>query len=54
MDKRTTEEKDDNMSESDSGNKQQLKGVEIPNRQTLTGDGEDRGAKRVNTEINQV
>jgi hypothetical protein len=50
-DKRTTEEKDDNMSESDSGNKQELKGVRIPNPKTLTGHGEDRGAKRVNTWI---
>jgi hypothetical protein len=53
-DKRTTEKKDDNMSESDSGNKQELKGVRIPNPKTLTGDGEDRGAKRVNTWINRV
>jgi hypothetical protein len=42
------------MSESDSGNKQELKGVRIPNPKTLTGDGEDRGAKRVNTWINRV
>jgi hypothetical protein len=48
-DKRTTEKKDDNMSESDSGNKQELKGVRIPNPKTLTGDGEDRGAKGEST-----
>jgi hypothetical protein len=53
-DKRTTEEKDNNMSDSDSGNKQELKGVRIPNPKTLTGDGDDRGAKRVNTWINRV
>jgi hypothetical protein len=43
-DKRTTEEKDNNMSESDSENKQELKGVRIQPK-TLIGDGEDRGAK---------
>jgi hypothetical protein len=42
------------MSESDSENTQELKGVRIPQPKTFTGDGEDRGAKRVNTWINRV
>jgi hypothetical protein len=53
-DQRTTEEKHNNMAESDSENKQELKGVRIPQPKTFTGDGEDRGAKRVNTSINRV
>jgi hypothetical protein len=42
------------MSTPDPENNQELKGVRIPQPKTLTGDGEDRGGKRVNTWINRV